>query len=1487
MEPVLRLPELRLLLYMRYLGFFLLFAFSAFADKPNLFLPTAPPDWKLETVAIAPKVQTPTVLCCAPDGRLFVGQDPMDMLRPSDQPSDSIICIYPNGKITVFATNLYAVFGMQYLDGKLYVHHTPKFSVFDDSNGVGTNRVDLIESDNPHPWAPTFNDHIPSNFRLGMDGFFYISTGDKGIFGAKGKDGKQIELHGGGVFRMRPDGTDLEVYSTGTRNHLDVAINSEDEIFTYDNTDDGQGWWSRVTHMVDGGVYGYPYDYKPQRPYTLWMMADYAGGSATGTIAYNEDGLPDEYKGNVFLCDWGRQEVLRLKTGRIGGTYTIVSREKYPQGDFLSQTNKNAGSMDFRPVGIAVSPDGKSFYIADWYCAGWKARGGNDTLTEPSGRVLKLTYTGKIKQTSKPDWYVPAGTGKKFKAKTKELIKGLSHPSQGVRLVAQRRLAERKFDGYSRIVSLLKDTKAPAYARWSAIWTLDAIDQGVKSRSDIIRALKDKDASVVMQAARQLGTRHAKEATVALIPLLKDSNPAVVFRAATALGRIGPVSAVSPLIATLQQKDLFARFAAFTALKRIGQVDPKAWSEITRGLLSDIPAVSEGTGFALRDTFDVEMVNQLVDLASSSSTAISVRTNIFGILQRVYRKEPNWLGDWWNTQPSTGSAPNRTVDWSGTVAIASTMRKATKDSDAAIRRLGFQWVETSHDSASAPSLREMFSTESDAALKIDILKALGELKDAGSSNLISQVLENKNTPNELLNAAIEAAGKIHTPETDKALIKVADRNLPSDTLSRLVQSFGTSRLAIATPVLGKHLMHTNSAVRQNAETALIQIGGEPATKEFLTVLNNNSEIERRRSAARSLGTLKAKSAIPALLDASTNPSTREEATTALAQMPEPSALEAFLVSLDSKNATLRLQCQQAIESMRDAALPLLEKKMATNGISTDLAGPLQKIYATHTNALTGPLFKIRATQLLAKDYESFAVKHEGDAERGKIIFNNLNGVACAKCHRINKEGGEVGPDLTDIIKKYGRPNIIDSVLHPSKQILDGYQVTNFELKNAEAISGAVRAENTDEVTVIDSAGEKHHIRKSDISKRKISQVSLMPEELHTGLSLLEFSDLISYVVATQPTNGVVIHSNLGNTLHKQGKLQEAKEEYLACLKIDPKSADAHYNLGNIWAEIGNPTEAIVQFKEALRLNATLAEAHNNIGALLNKSGDNAQAETHFVQAIKLSPTSAEAHRNFASLLLAQGRIKEAITQYEEVIKIKPEEPEGHSILGRLLAAEKPEAAITQFREVIRLRTNGVTGLNDLAWLLATHPKQTVRNGNEAIKLAERACELTAPPEAKSLDILGAAYAEAGRFDDAVLKAQAAQTLAISSGKKDFAETIGNRIELYKNRQPFRLGSAESVASVTDTQTNRQVEMISSTNTVTNTVVKLTPVKITSLPATITSGEVPKPHLHSPLSPPPPPPPPPFQRTTVKPGKTNSLLKAPPQGPDAVIAPQQK
>ena len=252
-------------------------------------------------------------------------------------------------------------------------------------------------------------------------------------------------------------------YCTGTRNHLEAAINAEDEMFTFDNTDDGGGWWKRVTHMVDGGFYGYPYDFKPQRPYTLWRMDEYGGGAPTGACAYDEDALPDEYKGNLFLCDW-EGEVFRLKVSRSGSTYKIDEKTV-----FMTKGE----SDDFKPVGICVSPDGKSLYVTDWGHSFWKR-------DQKMGRLVKVTYTGKTQETPKPAWFLPAASGEKFEATTPDLVRGLMHPAESVRLVAQRRLAERGHAAASTVLKLLKDGEAFLNAKIRAL--VRHLDPGRRGR---------------------------------------------------------------------------------------------------------------------------------------------------------------------------------------------------------------------------------------------------------------------------------------------------------------------------------------------------------------------------------------------------------------------------------------------------------------------------------------------------------------------------------------------------------------------------------------------------------------------------------------------------------------------------------------------------------------------------------------------------------------------------------------------------------------------------------------------------------------------------------------------------------------------------------------------------------------------------------------------------------------------------------------------
>ena len=224
-------------------------------------MPKVPDGFKIRLVAAVPAVQYPCQVATAPDGSLFVGEDPMDQVGPADKPIDRILLFREGKEPVVFADKLNAIFGMVWHDGALYVMNMPHLTVLRDRDGDGKadERKELFKDLGVPAGSPNdFNDHIVSGLKIGIDGYLYISVGDKGVPKATGPDGRTAQVVGGGTLRCRLDGTGLEVYSTGTRNHLEPNLDDRDNLFTYDNTDDGLGWWTRVTHHIDGGYYGYP-----------------------------------------------------------------------------------------------------------------------------------------------------------------------------------------------------------------------------------------------------------------------------------------------------------------------------------------------------------------------------------------------------------------------------------------------------------------------------------------------------------------------------------------------------------------------------------------------------------------------------------------------------------------------------------------------------------------------------------------------------------------------------------------------------------------------------------------------------------------------------------------------------------------------------------------------------------------------------------------------------------------------------------------------------------------------------------------------------------------------------------------------------------------------------------------------------------------------------------------------------------------------------
>ena len=136
-------------------------------------------------------------------------------------------------------------------------------------------------------------DHTTNGIEMGIDGWLYVAVGDYGAVKAVGADGHEIQMRGGGNVRVRPDGTDLEIYSRGTRNDYDLAIDPYLNLFARGNTNDGGGFDIRLYHFVAGATFGYPSLFRNFSNEVVPPIADYGTGSGTGMLYVHDAGLPE------------------------------------------------------------------------------------------------------------------------------------------------------------------------------------------------------------------------------------------------------------------------------------------------------------------------------------------------------------------------------------------------------------------------------------------------------------------------------------------------------------------------------------------------------------------------------------------------------------------------------------------------------------------------------------------------------------------------------------------------------------------------------------------------------------------------------------------------------------------------------------------------------------------------------------------------------------------------------------------------------------------------------------------------------------------------------------------------------------------------------------------------------------------------------------------------------------------------------------------
>jgi tetratricopeptide (TPR) repeat protein len=320
-----------------------------------------------------------------------------------------------------------------------------------------------------------------------------------------------------------------------------------------------------------------------------------------------------------------------------------------------------------------------------------------------------------------------------------------------------------------------------------------------------------------------------------------------------------------------------------------------------------------------------------------------------------------------------------------------------------------------------------------------------------------------------------------------------------------------------------------------------------------------------------------------------------------------------------------------------------------------------------------------------------------------------------------------------------------------------------------------------------------------------------------------YHDLVSLYTATLVKNPGcwMAHYNLGIALNDRGKTDEAMAHYQRAIELRPSYAEAHYNLGRLLAQKGQLDDAVTHYEKALEINPADAEAQNNLGVTLFGIGRVDDAIAHYQGALKirtdyaeascnlanallskgdldgaiagysaclaLSPNQADVQYDLASALLRKGRTDEAIARYKKVLELRPDSADAYANLGSaFLAKGRVRDAIAAYRNALRISPENVPAQSNLAWLLATSSDPSLRNGSEAVLLAQRAESESSRSANRSivLRILAAAYAETGRFGEAKRAAQQALQAAENQGNATLANALRDEIALYDLGLPY-------------------------------------------------------------------------------------------------------
>ena len=595
----------------------------------------------------------PVFVAAEPDGTVYVSSDGNGSLGRNPKRGRVIRLRDLDGDGRADETKVFcevdAPRGLVWDHDRLYLVHPPHLSEFIDADHDGVaEKQNILVKDIAFGYKDRPADHTTNGLSLGIDGWLYIAGGDFGFMKAKGTDGKTLQHRGGGVIRVRPDGSGLEVYSTGTRNILEVAISPLMDIFARDNTNDGGGWNVRFHHFTGLDDHGYPRLYKNFNDECIQPLADYGGGSGCGAVYIDEPGF-GTWNNAPFTCDWGSGALWHHQVKPKGATF----EDRKPE-PFIKMT---------RPTDADV--DG----LSRVYCASWK--GATFDWAGPDvGYIVQVKPKG-FKAEQLPEF---------IKASDNQLVELLGAPSYRRRIEAQRVLLKRGWS--SDLLSTLKTTvnsdSVDVRGRVAAVFLakLHPQREGSLSIHDASSPNDRETYAAVIRASADMPVGDQKFVVGGPDSFhIESYDERLLMQKARSLVRLPEVTKrrlPSEWVKLLMgHPDSVIQHAAVHAVAQVKQqevcfelIEGEANTQVVTNLLR-----------ALAMMHTPEVVTGLIERLGKA-TDPALRQGILAALCRLHFKEGEWKGDSWGTRPDTRGPYYQPEGWSETDKIYVTLRDA-------------------------------------------------------------------------------------------------------------------------------------------------------------------------------------------------------------------------------------------------------------------------------------------------------------------------------------------------------------------------------------------------------------------------------------------------------------------------------------------------------------------------------------------------------------------------------------------------------------------------------------------------------------------------------------------------------------------------------------------------------------------------------------------------------------------------------------------